>query len=216
MQRERPATLLVTGGNPKHLRRYSLLSRLLCATGTHNTIGKGAWRIKPCQHKRTQLLIHRTDKTQFRVGGLFSNKKSCSRKKTCKIIDWFKPNLEASERGFIATMWVMCGTMQLQKAVFYYNRFYWQNTKLETFWIIHRLVVATAPSKPGHLSLSLLENLADYVVSYDSHSLKPAKWTLQEPFSPQQPKQAFRNNKALSLNSSTFQKVQSFTEENRI
>ena len=98
VQRERLARLLVTGGNPKHLRWYNLWDKmvcLLCATGTHNTIRKGAWRVKLCWHKRTELWMHWTGKAYFWVGCLFSNRKKSFKKKTCKITDWFKPNFEA-------------------------------------------------------------------------------------------------------------------------
>lgn len=83
VQRERLARLLVTGGNPKQLRWYNLWDKMVClpcATGTHNTIGKEAWRVKPYWHKRTKAWIHWTGKACFWVGCLFSNRESCSKK----------------------------------------------------------------------------------------------------------------------------------------
>lgn len=165
MQKEKFAGLLVIGGNPKQLRWYNLWDKMVCllsVTKTHSRQGKSQILLTT---KNRALDTLNTHKAHCWVDCLLSNLEKLLKNKIHKITDLIQiwrhyPN--NSECCFITTMleWRVeqssCKQLHFTPTVSTDGTPNWM-----TFWITHWLLIATAPSKTGHLYIFLLENLAD-------------------------------------------------------
>lgn len=105
---------------------------------------EGAWKARPCWHRKIELWMHWTDKAHFWVGCFFSNREKLLKKKTCKITDWSKPSSEA----IIQLIQKVVLSLPCKSDV--WNSCFSTTTvstdrmpNYMTFWIMHWLSVAT-------------------------------------------------------------------------